>query len=74
MQSFSPILLVHTTRSNTQLLRVTIPHTPKRALYRRSTGAKAALKMMVIVTPGVDFTYILRAAFESTDPKSAKYR
>ncbi len=33
---------------------------------------KAAGKMLVKSTPGVDFTNILRAAFPRVDPKSAK--
>jgi len=35
-------------------------------------GEKAARKMLVKSTPGVNFTNILRAAFTTADPKSAK--
>jgi len=38
----------------------------------RSTGAKAAHRRLMKLTPGVDFINILRAAFMHADPNSAK--
>jgi len=37
-----------------------------------SARLKALRKMLVKLTPGVDFTNILRKAFTGTDPESAK--
>jgi len=36
------------------------------------TCIKAASEMLMILTPGVNFINILRAAFTSADPKSAR--
>ncbi len=36
-----------------------------------SVCSKVVLRMLMKLTPGVDFTNILRVAFMSTDPKSA---
>ena len=38
----------------------------------KEIGAKAACKMLVKLTPGVNFTNVLQAAFTSADPKSTK--
>ena len=37
---------------------------------RKSTGTKAAHKMMLKLTPGVNFANVLQAAFLRADPKS----
>jgi len=38
----------------------------------KSIGAKATCKMLVKLTPGVNFTNVLNKAFMHGDPKSAK--
>jgi len=38
----------------------------------KNISAKAARKMLMKLTTGVDFTNILSAAFKHPDPKSAK--
>jgi len=43
----------------------------RKKLYKSLSYKKAGHKMLVKLTPGVDFTNILPAAFTNADPKSA---
>jgi hypothetical protein len=40
--------------------------------WQKNIGAKAAPKMLMKLTTGVNFINVLRAAFAHADPKSAK--
>jgi hypothetical protein len=63
---------VTTKRSYTQLLLSITLHNILHKDQCKSTGAKAAHKMLVKLTTGVNFTNILHKAFTRSDPKSAK--
>jgi len=62
-----------------QLLRAQIPKVQKQTVMLAVllpllgyVGPKAASRMLMKMTPGVDFTHFLRAAFTSPDPRSTK--
>jgi hypothetical protein len=66
---------------NSKLLNAQIPKVPKDSddlteflcfWLLASARVKAVLEMLVKLTPIVDFTYILQAAFMSSDLKSTK--
>jgi hypothetical protein len=61
-----------------QLLRMQIPKAQKRTSsffgLMGSAGAKAAHRILMKLTPGVDFINISCTAFMCADPKSAKNR
>ncbi len=62
---------IHLTWSYTQLLWFALYTTHQKDLHK-STGPKAVHRMVMYLTPGIDFTNILLEVFTSPDPKSAK--